>query len=373
MAYWHFPKYLSVFLLCLFLWNVKAFALSAKSAVLIDAHNGRVLMAQDADRKMGMASTTKIMTALVAIESGRLEDLVTVSAKAAATEGSSMYLKGGEQLPMSALVYGLMLSSGNDAGVAIAEHISGDVDSFAALMNQKAQQLGLFDTNFTNPHGLDNEQHYTTAYDLAQLTRYCLQNPEFAKIVSTRSITVGSGEGARTLVNHNKMLSMYKGADGVKTGFTKKCGRCLVSSATRDCLQLIAVTLDAPDDWNDHQQMFDYGFSQYKWQAPIKEGSYMRTVSLLGSDADKVSLYAASDAEIAYNKNDSVKLVYDIPNFVEAPVIKGQTLGRVSVYLSDELVKTIELVAGDDAAETKKNQLINNFKYLFTELIGLGG
>lgn len=351
-----------------------AYALSAQSAVLIDAHNGRVLIAQNAYKKLGMASTTKIMTALVAIENGNLDDIVTVSAKAAGTEGSSMYLKSGEKISLRDLLYGLMLNSGNDAAIAIAEHIGGSIENFAGMMNEKARSLGLSNTSFTNPHGLDNENHYTTAYDLAQITRNALSNPEFSEIVSTKIKTVGSdGDQLRTLCNHNKMLSIYEGADGVKTGFTKKTGRCLVSSATRDCLRLVAVTLNASDDWNDHKYMLDYGFSNYRWRSPVKVGDYMKTVPVLGADTDTLSLYADSAAELAVNSKDVITVFYDVPNFVEAPVNEGDCLGKAYVYLSGNKVKTVGLVTKESAPMTNRNKYKKTLYYLVTELLGIVG
>lgn len=370
-------KRLAVLLLLVLFCNTKAYALSAKSSILIDAHTGRVLMSQNSLQRLGMASTTKIMTALVAIETGRLDDIVAVSPKAAGMEGSSMYLKSGEKIRLHDLIYGLMLNSGNDAGAAIAEFIGGDVKGFADIMNQKAKNLGLKDTSFSNPHGLDDENHYTTAYDLAQITRHALEISAFAEIVSTKVKTIytetDEGSYTRTLVNHNKMLSLYKGADGVKTGFTKKCGRCLVSSATKDGLKLIAVTLNAPDDWNDHSKMLDFGFSNYKWRCPVKTDDYMRTVPLIGAESDKVTLYAQSDVQLAMRSNDIVRIVYDVPNFLEAPIYEGQCLGRADVYLGSEKIKTIELIAKEDIMPTNKNKIKSSCLYLFKELYSLFG
>ncbi|OQB15913.1 MAG: D-alanyl-D-alanine carboxypeptidase DacB precursor [Firmicutes bacterium ADurb.Bin193] len=350
-----------------------AHALSAQSAILIDAHTGRVLMSQNAYSKMGMASTTKIMTALVAIENCDVNDTVTVSATAAGVEGSSMYLKGGEKITLRDLLYGLMLCSGNDAATAIAEHISGSVPEFAALMNEKAASLGLKNTSFTNPHGLDDTDHYTTAYDLAQITRYALSNQLFSEIVSTRLITIGTqeGENIRTLCNHNKLLVNYKGADGVKTGFTKKSGRCLVSSATREGLKLIAVTLNAPNDWKDHGEMLDYGFSQYRRKVAIREGDYMRTVPVIGSDADTVSLYAAEGAEMAVNGNEKIRILYDVPSFVYAPIEDGEVLGSAKIFMDDEMIKTVDLVVKGEAPLTDANRFKKAFTLMAKELLEL--
>lgn len=357
--------------------NKQVHALSAKSAILIDANSGRVLMSENSDIRLGMASTTKIMTAVVALEKGRPDDIVTVSAAAAGIEGSSIYLKTGEKISLKDLLYGLMLNSGNDAGAAIAEHISGDTKTFANLMTQKAKELGLSNTSFTNPHGLDDEGHYTTAYDLAQITMYALDKPLFAEIVSTKVKTIYSvtdeGENIRTLSNHNKLLSQYKGTDGVKTGFTKKCGRCLVSSATKDCLKLIAVTLSAPDDWNDHKQMMDYGFSNYKLKKPVKANSYVRAVPLIGADFDKAFLYAQSEISFAAKKNDKIKVEYSTPGLIKAPVYQGQCHGRVSVILNGKEIKTVDLIALEDIPAIEKRRVKNSYFYILKELYNLFG
>lgn len=228
-----------------------AVGVSAKSAVLIETSADRIVYRKNADEKLPMASTTKIMTAICAIENtDDLDRKITVADCAVGVEGSSIYLKHGEHLSVRELVYGLMLSSGNDAAVAIACAVSGDVQRFAALMNETAKKIGVQNTSFKNPNGLDEEGHYTTAYDLARIASYALKNDEFKKIVSTYTTTIPY-EGYsydRRLKNHNKLLKLYDGCIGIKTGFTKKSGRCLVSAAERDGAVLVAVTLNAPDD-----------------------------------------------------------------------------------------------------------------------------
>ena len=243
-----------------------ALSLSAKSATLIEASSGEIIYEKNSSVPLGMASTTKIMTALVALESGlELEKIYKIPKEAVGIEGSSIYLKEGEELSLSDLLYALMLESANDAAVALAIITYGSIDAFVEKMNEKAASLSLNNTHFENPHGLDSELHYSSASDMAALARYALKNELFAKIVSTKSHKI-SGENClpRTLVNHNKLLKIYEGASGVKTGFTRKTGRCLVSSCTRDGVSLIAVTLNAPNDWQDHKQLFDYGFSLYE-------------------------------------------------------------------------------------------------------------
>lgn len=238
--------------------------LSAQSAVLIEAESGQILYSKAENQILPMASTTKIMTALVALELCPLNRPITVSSEAVGVEGSSIYLTEGEILTLEQLLYAMLLESANDAAAAIAIGISGSILSFANEMNRKADELGLVHTHFTNPHGLDDELHYTTAFELAMITRAAMKNEAFRTIVSTRKTTIphDGNAGVRLLVNHNKLLRLYDGCIGVKTGFTKRSGRCLVSAAERDGITLIAVTLHAPDDWNDHTKLFDYGFSQ---------------------------------------------------------------------------------------------------------------
>ncbi|MFO7263675.1 MAG: D-alanyl-D-alanine carboxypeptidase family protein [Bacillota bacterium] len=249
-------------------------AVQAENAILMDVNSKRVLFEKNADEPKAIASITKIMTAILAIEYGRLDDLVVVSPKASRMEGSSIYLRPGERVTLETLLYGLMLRSGNDAAVAIAEHVAGTEENFVYLMNVKAWELGMTHTHFANPHGLDEEGHYSTARDMALLSAYALKNPVFQEIVKTKQKRVAwpGEQWERSWLNKNKMLHFYDGADGVKTGYTRKSGRTLVSSATRGQQQLVVVTLNDPDDWRDHMRLLDYGFSQYPDRLLLKEG-----------------------------------------------------------------------------------------------------
>lgn len=240
-------------------------SVSAQSAALIEQSSGRLLYEKDSHEKLPIASITKVMTAILAIESGKMNHVVTVSNQAIKAEGSSIYLKAGERLPLRDLVYGLMLRSGNDASVAIAEGVAGSEQGFVFMMNEKAKELGLSDTHFANPNGLDSPDHYSTASDMANLTRYAMDNKDFRKIVGTRSYRAGATnkEGIRVWNNKNKMLRLYKFATGGKTGFTKKSGRTLISTASNGKMSLIAVTLNDGDDWRDHANLFEWGFSTY--------------------------------------------------------------------------------------------------------------
>lgn len=237
----------------------------AQSAALIDVTSGRILYSKDGDKELRIASLTKIMTAIVAIEHGKLDDKVKVTSTAFAKEGSSIYLKLGEEMTLENMLYGLMLRSGNDAASAIAEHVGGSEEGFVLLMNKKAEQIGLTHSHFMNPHGLDADGHYSTANDLARLTAYALKNPVFKRIVATENKSAPNPNESwqYSWQNKNKMLRLYEGADGVKTGYTKKAFRCLVSSATRNGQQLAAVTLNDGDDWNDHARMLDFGFENF--------------------------------------------------------------------------------------------------------------
>ena len=231
---------------------------SAQSAVVLHMDSGEILYEKNAREQRSIASITKLMTALVALESGKsLDDVVTIQAEDTRTEGSALYLKPGEHVKLETLLYGLLLHSGNDAALAIARFCGGSVEDFVAGMNARARELGMTNSHFANPNGLNDEGHYSSARDMALLARACLDNEYLAQMVSTRTITL---EG-RTFTNHNKLLWRYEGCVGMKTGFTENAGRTLVSAARRDGMTLIAVTLNDPDDWADHEVLFDYGFS----------------------------------------------------------------------------------------------------------------
>lgn len=246
----------------------------ARAAALIDVESGRLLYSSRGDEPMLIASLTKIMTAIVAIENGDLTSKVKVGKNAFAKEGSSIYLKLGEEMTLENMLYGLMLRSGNDAATAIAEHIGGSEQGFIYLMNAKAEELGLSNSHFANPHGLDAEGHYSSANDLAVLTAYAMHNPVFKEIVKTREKTADNPYEPWDYKwsNKNKMLRLYEGADGVKTGYTKKALRTLVSSATRNGQQLVAVTLNDGNDWNDHAALLNFGFNHYPLKTLIERG-----------------------------------------------------------------------------------------------------
>ena len=320
----------------------------AQSAILIETSSNTVIYEKNSRQRLPMASTTKIMTALCAIEQGDLDKQVTADNRAVGVEGSSIYLTKGEILTLRDLIYGLMLHSGNDAAVAIACEISGSSEDFAKLMNDTAKKIGALDTNFENPNGLDGKNHYTTAYDLAIITSYALKNPEFAKIVSTYKTTIPSlNTKERYLKNHNKLLRLYEGCTGVKTGFTKKSGRCLVSSARKDNTELVAVTLNDGNDWNDHMQMLDYGFENTHTRLLIKKGDYMCRVMIDKGTSDTADILCGEDVYITevYGKASPCKIEYDIPKKIKAPVQYGQQTGNITIHYGNNKQFTIPAIS----------------------------
>lgn len=318
-------------------------AYSAQHAILLDANTERVLYEKQSDNRSLIASTTKIMTALIICEQCNVLDRVRISKESVGIEGSSLYLTEGEVLTVQELLYGLMLRSGNDAATALAIYCGGTVEGFVALMNDKAHRLGLQDTHFENPHGLDAPNHFSTAKDLAILTAYAMNNPIFQKTVSTKEIKIGQ----RYLRNHNKLLWRYEGADGVKTGFTKAAGRILVSSAVSGGRRLIAVTINAPDDWNDHTVMLKKGFSEFVQADILKEGMVIGSVDVAGGTRAQVELIAAEDFSYALAKNESVSFQLKGSGFVYAPTVTGQNAGSVYILIDGKPVGSVPLVFGD--------------------------
>lgn len=345
-------------------------SVSAECAALMCVETGELLYEKNADLHHAMASTTKIMTALVAIENCELDNTVTVSSDAVGIIGSSVYLYAGEQMTMESLLYALLLESANDAAAAIAIEISGSIDGFAQLMNEKAASLGLENTHFTNPHGLDNEEHYTTARELAALTSAALKNETFREIVSTykKSIEMHNGQGTRLLINHNKLLKSYDGAIGVKTGYTSNSGRCLVTAASRDGLTYIAVTLNAPDDWNDHRKMLDAGFGYYVGVTLAEPGSESFSLPVVGAkDIDSITVSNRSGASAILRSDDcSVTSVVELPHFVYAPVEDEVQIGKVRYYHGDTEIGSVDLYTDTGAEEEEiKLSFFEKLKSLF--------
>lgn len=354
---------------CLAAINADFPSVSAKSAILIDLDEKNVLFQKNARERMAMASTTKIVTALVACELLECDAIVKIPAEAVGIEGSSVYLREGEMLSVEELLYALLLESANDAAVALAICASGSVEKFAQGCNDKARSLGLYDTHFTNPHGLYDENHYTTAYDLAILTAHALNEPTIAKICASRRAEIPfgvtednpTGEGVRHLKNHNKMLFNYDGAIGVKTGFTKKSGRCLVSAASRNGLTLIAVTLNAPDDWRDHTAMLDFGFNDFERRVIYEVGEFSYDFPLANGNTEYLRVTNHSPILATVKKNTPTHTYYIEAcfRFAIAPVTEGEILGRLYVTVNEKSYASTLVSAEAALAREEKRSLFN--------------
>lgn len=317
----------------------------AKGAALMDVASGRLLYSSNGDTPMRIASLTKIMTAIVAIEHGKLDDMVKTGKRAVGKEGSSIYLQLGEEMSLSNMLYGLMLRSGNDAATAIAEHVGGSEEGFVHLMNEKAAMLGLTHTQFRNPHGLDEEGHFSSPNDLARLAAYALKNKDFAAIVSTRVKDVPNPheKWSYRWQNKNKMLAMYEGADGVKTGYTKKALRCLVSSATRNGQKLVAVTINDGDDWRDHQQLLDWGFGHFPLRTLAEKGQPIQGITQVAGQPFRYPLEESEAAGI----QSKLELIPAIGERFELGergkllfYLNGSFIGSIPVYEPDSPLLT---------------------------------
>ena len=323
-------------------------AVSAASAALYCPATGEFAFTQNADARRGMASTTKIMTALVAIENGDADAEIVIPGAAVGVEGSSLYLKAGEKMTLRDLLYGLLLQSANDAAEAIAIAIGGSVEGFADLMNEKAAAMGLTDTHFTNPHGLADENHYTTARELAKIAAEAMQQPLFCEICGARRAAIPNGEGGkRYLVNHNKLLFTYAGAIGVKTGFTKKAGRCLVSAAEKDGVRLICVTLNCPDDWNTHAALYQRYFALTESRPLTLEAPILPVVGGQKAALQTVLVGQPTYTAIRGREEGITVTVYLNRGFCYAPVEAGQPLGQVVWRRGDHVIGTAVLAAGE--------------------------
>lgn len=342
---------------------------SARSAVLIETSGNRIIYQKNPHQRLPMASTTKIMTAICAIEAGNIDRTVTVDDSAVGVEGSSVYLAKGERLTIRELLYGLMLHSGNDAAVAIACSVSGSVEKFAELMNETAAKIGAINTHFDNPNGLDSENHYTTAYDLAIITAYGLKNSDFLEVVSTYTATIPNGDKpySRKLKNHNKLLKTYDGCIGVKTGYTRRCGRCLVTAADRDNTRLVAVTLNDGNDWAEHTAMLDYGFDNTVSRRVIKKGDYIRRIAVEGSDDTYVSAIADSDLYVTLpaGAEGRVEMSDEIYSSVTAPISYGTIVGEVNVTVDGMELAPVRAVCDRSVSAKEKHIFLRNFAILF--------
>lgn len=342
-------------------------AVSAKAAILMHADSGRVLYEKNADDHMLIASTTKIMTAIVVLEHCELDDLVEVDSRSAGIEGSSMYLKAGESYTVEDLLYGLLLVSGNDAASALALHVADSMEEFAELMNAKAAELGMTESSFKNAHGLDEEGHYSTARDMAKLAAYCMGNEDFARIAGTVSHTVGE----QTLVNHNRLLREYDGCLGLKTGYTMAAGRTLVTCAERDGARYVCVTLNDPDDWDDHKALYDWAFANYSFAEVIPAGlSY--EVPLI-SGAEMTAPAETEGAAYALIQNgESYDMELELPAFAFAPISEGERAGRAVACSDGQEIASVRIVYSEDVEVDRELKLTPGERFLrFWVLTGL--
>lgn len=352
---------------------------SAHGAILMDFETGRVLWEKNSKAPLAMASTTKIMTAIMALENGSLDDKVTVSKKASLAPEVKMHLSAGEEITLRDLLYALMLQSYNDSAVAIAEHISGDVASFCNQMTEKAKSLGAKDTVFETPNGLDAGNHHSTAYDLALITSYALKNEKFNEIINTPSYTAKSNLRSYDLYNKNRLLNEFQGANGVKTGFTGKAGHCFVGSAKRGDMQLISVVLASgwgtqgkEQKWIDTKRILSYGFEKYHYENIIKEGVISDKVNVTRSRKGDIGLYITESLTIPITEEEknAIHIDIDIPLTIEAPVAKDEVLGYANIYLGDELIKQIDIKTTESA---ERHDFETSIKKIITNWLNMAG
>ncbi|WP_349407616.1 D-alanyl-D-alanine carboxypeptidase family protein [Pseudalkalibacillus sp. SCS-8] len=342
----------------------------AQGAILMEQESGRVLYGKREHETMRIASITKIMTAILAIESKKMDEKAKVSERATRAEGSSIYLKRGEKILLEDLVYGLMLRSGNDAAVAIAEHVGGSLEGFVYLMNEKAQQLGMDNTYFSNPHGLDDsEKHYSTAYDMALLTRYAMKNKEYRKIAGTDTHRAPQ-EGEkwdRIWKNKNKLLRMYKYTTGGKTGYTKRAKRTLVSTASKGDMELIAVTLNDGDDWNDHMNLYNWAFNEYDLLSIVQKG----TIDGLTHEAYKGKVEAARSFLYPLTEEERDLVKNEI--HLKRPPSKGKwknpptPVGQVKIFLDEQEIGSMPLYMKGTYRELEEETFWDTVKGVMTK------
>ena len=376
-------KKFTAILLCMIISSSATFlaadkpGVDAQGAILMDFETGRVLWEKDSDKPFAMASTTKIMTAIVALENGNLSDIVTASKKAQNTAPTKMSLTAGETITLEALLYALMLVSANDAATAIAEHIGGSVENFCKMMTDKAADLGAKDTLFESPNGLDTENHHSTAYDMAVIARYALNNEAFVKIIRTPSITIRSSKTTYSLANRNRLLNEFSGATGIKTGYTGKAGHCFVGAAKRDGMQLISVVLASgwgsrgkEQKWVDTKEILKYGFAEFSYVDIINEGQTAAVASVLRSKSTELALEYAKSVRLPLSEEEraGLELVTEVYEGVKAPVNTGDKLGVCRVYAGGELIDEVDLCTTDAAVrhdlKTSLEKVLNTYEII---------
>lgn len=356
--------------------------INSRKAIVYDRKSKRKLYGKNEKVKCAMASTTKIMTATVVLENANLSDVVTISAKAGGTGGSRLGLKKGDKITLNDLLYGLMLRSGNDAAVAIAEHVGGSVQGFADMMNKKAQELGLTNTNFVTPHGLDNSKHYTTAFELAKLTDYALQNEKFAQIVGTKQTSITINGAPETIANTNELLGVLNGVVGVKTGFTNGAGRCLVTETKRNDKDIITIVLGADtkkDRTRDSIKLIEYTFSNFK-NVNIKEKTLEEFEKWNAINSKRIVVIKGKEknAKLELNKleneiipmkaeqENNIKITINTITQIEAPIEEGQKIGTLSINIDDEVIENVDIVC-EEKIEKKSwiDYLKQNLQVIF--------
>lgn len=341
--------------------------------MVVNAADGTVLYAKNERQHLAIASTTKIMTALLTLEAAQSGNrAVTVSAGMIRVEGSSMGLKAGDRLTLRDLAAGMLTVSGNDAANAAAIAVAGSQEAFAKKMNDRAAALGMEDTHFVTPSGLDDDAHYSCAFDMAKLACAAMENADFAEIAGQKSVKVRflNPDVTRTLLNHNKLLAQYDGCDGVKTGYTGKAGRCLVSSAERNGVRVVAVTLNDPDDWKDHKALLDYGFSRLVRRA-FDDSSFRISLPAAGGVSDSAVVRGTDGGSLVLGSEEAASLVrtVELPQFVYAPVTAGQVLGCVRYRSGEKTVMQTELVAAEDVPRAAERK--SGFRRLWEKIVRL--
>lgn len=354
-----------LFIILFSIFPVQSYAVSAQSAILILADTNEVLYSKNAEKKMSMASTTKIMTALLACESGRLDDEVTITDNMVRVEGTSMGLRAGDRLTLKNIVKGMMLLSGNDAANAIAVFLSGGLENFASEMNSRANRIGLKNTHFVTPSGLDDKEHYSTAYDMALLASEAMKNPLFKSFVCdyNGSVEYIKPEAVYHYRNHNRFLTMYDGACGIKTGFTKKSGRCLVTAVERSGSLFIAVTLNAPDDWNDHISLYNLCLNNFSKKTV--DDLFNCKVCVIGGRKNSVNGLLSKKPEILTDKK-RIRTELLTEKFIYAPIKEGDKIGTLRVYLADNYYKDYPIISTEaielSVTDTSKKGIIYKIK-----------
>lgn len=366
------------FMLILFSYTVKSaegIRVAADSAILMDEKTSRTLWGKNIDKPRAMASTTKIMTCIVALESGKSNEILTVSRNAARAPKVKLYLQTGEKQRVEDMLYALMLVSANDAAVAIAEHISGSVDAFCEQMTKKAKEIGCTDTIFETPNGLDKGKHHSTAKDMAIIAKYALKNKKFMQIINTQKVItpiLGGNYRKFYLSNHNRLLKEFTGANGFKTGFTNLAGHCFVGGAKRDDMQLISVVLASgwgargkKAKWTDTKKILNYGFNNFSYKKILNKNQVIsKNIHVCKSKNQNVDLIIRDNIEIIYNKNnpENIKIKTYYPNNLNAPLNKNKSIGRIEIYMNNECVSKKNLYPNNNIKE-------NSFKRWFNKLL----